>query len=206
MIPSSTEPPTADEPRGASGQHESRPERALAIRTLALRARAQGPSGTGRGALAAIAMGIHPMTEAGAFPYTESVLQGLNPNRRIGARRVAAMIATHRSTTHTDQWVTIGTTLRRFHDTDQGSWPGTVDTKGNIKRTALSMQIDSLPLLDIESASQIISGLVGRCARRNVSVNFMLLASTLTDWGTGYDATSRERRNRVVLDFYGLSD
>lgn len=192
----------------SSDDAKARPGRALVYRVLAVRQRALGPQGNGRGILAAFASAIHPMTEATAYPYTEALLGDLGPEQRIGARRAAAMVAVHRETRATGEgtYTPIGATLRRLHHADQQSWPGAIDSSGSVKRTAMSMQVDSLPLLDVENAAQIIGGLVGRCAGHDIPVDFASLASTLAFWGDGMSARSRKHRARVVQDFYGLSD
>ncbi|WP_101525910.1 type I-E CRISPR-associated protein Cse2/CasB [Nocardioides houyundeii] len=183
-----------------------RPERNLAYRVIGTRDRVSAAGG-GRGVLSAIASGIHPMTEASAFPYTEAILSGLSPSQRVGARRAAAMIAVHRDVRATSERSTpIGTTLRSLHAKAHSSWPGDVDGKSVPKRTAMSMSIDSLPLLDVDNASQVISGLVGRCAQHGIPVDFASLATTLTFWGDGLSSKSRSHRAKVVQDFYGLSD
>ncbi|WP_185995562.1 type I-E CRISPR-associated protein Cse2/CasB [Nocardioides campestrisoli] len=183
-----------------------RPERTLAYRVIGIRDRVRA-GGAGRGVLSAVAAGIHPMTEAGAFPYTEAALSGLSVSQRVGARRAAAMIAVHRDARATSEGHTpIGSTLRSLHAKAHSSWPGDVDGKSVPKRTAMSMSVDSLPLLDVDNAAQVISGLVGRCAQHGIPVDFASLATTLTFWGDGLSSKSRSHRAKVVQDFYGLSD
>ena len=163
-----------------------------------------------RGARAALATALVPATEALAFPYTESVLAPVrNPQQKAAARRVAGMIATHK---HTVQFQPaedgprhrpFGRSVELLHRRNFGYAPGDLDGSGSIKRNAITMQVDSLPLLPLEEAAQVIALLVSRCGDQGISVDFFDIARTLTYWGDGISPRSRATRNRVVEDFYG---
>lgn len=184
----------------------SRPENILVGRALALR-----DNPYQRGARSALAAALIPATESLAFPYTEAVLADVrNPQAKSAARRVAGMVATHK---HAVQYQPKADSARKrkqfgesvgfLHYKNFGRRPGAIDSEGAIERNALTMQVDSLPILPMEQAAQVIALLVSRCANEGISVDFFDIAATLTQWGSGISPRSRDVRNRVVESFYG---
>lgn len=140
------------------------------------------------GWLADLRYGISRNGEMRAVRSAGPFLGGLSSARqRSGAMRAAAIRAIHKDA-KPSSLTSLGASFARLESLSGG---------GSIER-----QIGTLPLLDLETAAATFDGLVGRCAKAGVPVNFMSLASTLVAWGTGATTRSQEVRNRIVLDFH----
>lgn len=176
-----------EQPGGTS--REGSPATRLMLETSARVARNQIPgSNLESGWLADLRYGISLNGELRAIRSAGPFLRGLSSARqRSGAMRAAAIRAVHKDAKPSTQ-TSLGASFSRLESLSGG---------GSIER-----QIGTLPLLDLETAAATFDGLVGRCAKAGVPVNFMSLASTLVAWGTGATTRSQEVRNRVVLDFH----
>ena len=64
------------------------------------------------------------------------------------------------------------------------------------------MQINSLPMLDVEQAANVFGLLIGRCSDNGVTVNFYDVAATLIDWGSGSTQSSQKTRSQILTAFY----
>lgn len=194
-------PARADVPQSAA--EAPAPEVALTTRALAAR-----NNDRQKGVRAALAHALTPATESLAFAYTEALLAPMeNRQAKTAARRVAGIICTHK---HTPAYRRpeggnprpLGKALRMLHKATQGYDAGDL-ADGAFRRNQMTMQIDSLPLLPLEEAVQVIALLVGRCGHAGIAVDFYDMARTLTRWGNGITPASRNVRNRVVEQFYG---
>src|SRR5690606_26670292 len=110
------------------------------------------------GTLAALRAAVTPATETQAFPLTEEPLAGLNNPQKIGARRAAGLTALHTKVPHTPERRSIGSSLRAMHIAEHGFAPGALTDKGNLKPSTTRLQIDTLPLVDVETAATILNG------------------------------------------------
>lgn len=182
---------------------DTRPEHTLMGRVL--RQRELAERGTGRGVLAAYRTLVHPATEAQGRAYSEAALTALRPQQKLGARRAAGLAAANSSVRHTPN-VSFGTAARLLHRKAHGGWPGDIESSGALKANALTSQVNSLLLVDVEQAVVVVDAVVARFGAAGVPVDFHDIAHTLTHWGSGLDHRSEQVRNRVIADFYGASD
>lgn len=142
------------------------------------------------GWLADLRHGITRSGESHAVRSAGPYLGGLNtPLQRSGAIRAAAIRAANKDV-KSAKALTLGGSFARLSRASGGS--------------SIERQIASLPLLDLEAASAALDGLVGRCAKYDVPVNFRALASTLISWGTGATMRAQDVRNQIVLDFHSV--
>lgn len=150
------------------------------------------------GQMAAIRSGMTPATELSALGHTEAYFAGLPKAAATGARRAAAITATARDTRQSppDIYLPVGESLRRLHAAEN---PGK-DPVMHV--SAITQQVNSLPLLDVESAATVLSLLVQRCGPARVPMNFYDLLTTLMWWGNGIDSRSKNTRANVVARFY----
>lgn len=137
---------------------------------------------------------VHASTEHLAYSITERYTAQLNPEQRIGLRRAVGICAIHADARPGE--LSLGTSLALMHVKDRGHQPGSGESN------SITMQVDALPMLDIEAAAQVLDLFVGRCADEGVPVNFHDLARTLMAWGNGITDRSKAARARVVRDFY----
>ncbi len=128
-----------------------------------------------------VARGITEATERYAYAYTIPATAGLGrPAAITGATRALAMVAKYKRIPNSSD--TLGADFARI--------PGNSDGVG--ERLALIAD------LDLEQATQVIEGLVGR----SPSVNFYSLVELLTFWDTGNIDRDIKHRSRLVYDFY----
>ncbi|WP_168581962.1 type I-E CRISPR-associated protein Cse2/CasB [Gephyromycinifex aptenodytis] len=133
---------------------------------------------------------ITPATEVAAYGATERFVPvTLTPPQAAGLRRAAAICAgaSHAPADDT-RYATIGHALARLHRVIGGRH--------------VEQRVQTLPLLDMESAAVSLGHLVNLCSHNHVAVNFHDLARTLTYWGDGLTERSQQTRRRVVHDFY----
>lgn len=183
--------------------NDTRPEHTLMGRVL--RQRELAEQGTGRGVLAAYRTLVHAATEAQGRAYSEAVLAGLRPVQKLGARRAAGLAATHSSVRHSPK-IPFGTAARLLHARAHNGWPGDIDSSGALKANALTSQVNSLLLLDLEQAVVVFDAVLARFPAAGTRVDFHDIAHTLTHWGNGLDQRSDQIRNQVIADFYGAAD
>jgi hypothetical protein len=153
------------------------------------------------GKTSALRFAAVPATEISAFGFTEAYLGGMPQAKRVAVRRAVGICAKHLGAGQPDSFLPVGGSLRMLHKHEWGYDPGSFSTDG-LRRNAMTMQVDSLPLLDQESAAQTLDLLVGRCASAQISVDFFAVTRLLMEWGNGMSPDSRESRARVVCDFY----
>lgn len=153
------------------------------------------------GQTSAFRTGISPASEIFAFGHTEKYLAYLKREKRPAARRAAAICAFSKGANQPKlnkdgkyPYRPIGHSLRDLKD------------KGGGGGNAITMQVNSLPLLDMESAAVVFGLLVKRCAAEKITVNYFDLARTLINWGNGISPESRETRSDVVAAFYQQTD
>lgn len=158
---------------------------------------------------AAIRAALTPATENQALGYTEAFLADLRPVQKIGARRAAAICAANphaRQPAHPDgkrPYRPVGHSLRDLYMSENNNRaPATLDNTGATVQNALLMQINSLPMLDVESAANVLSLLISRCNQKNITVDYYRLARTLIGWGNGITPASQQTRSQVLTDFY----
>lgn len=174
-----------------------RPERALMRAANAcVTANAQPGASHHAGWLAAIRTGITAQGEARALAVAGPYVGALAPNPRSGALRAAAIRAINKDvlqarTPETGRRPSLGASLWRLARADGG--------------TSVQDQLGALPLMNTDSAALVLDGLIGRCARAQVPVDFYDLATTLTWWGHGGGARATRRRTRLILDFYATT-
>lgn len=141
------------------------------------------------GWVASVRRGIAPASEIAAFGATERHFAGItNEVSRTALRRSAAICASATGAPQTSK-LRLGQSLARL---DQKLGRGSIDSR-----------VNTLPLLDLESAATALSGLVGRCSQNGIPVNFYDLAYVLARWGNGISPASRAVRARVLQDYYG---
>jgi len=146
--------------------------------------------------LSAVKAGISPATEMQARQFTQSHLGELSPRAASGARRAAAICAASTGAPAVSR-KPLGESLLDLHLRENTNTPPSVEKPNSIITT-----VGALPLLDLESAVQAISQLVGRCAKHGIGVDYFDLARTLTFWGEGVTPQSQETRARIVSAFY----
>jgi CRISPR type I-E-associated protein CasB/Cse2 len=181
-----------------------RPEyQLMAVVEARLTANRTDPSRPHAGWLAAVRNGLVTATEVQALPATATFTSGLTgAHQQKGARKAAAIRTINKKTrsfTATDdhRYQPLGVSLRVLYKADRGRYPD------DASADALTMQINALPLMDLESATTVLNQMVGRCAGQGVTVDFYDLARTLIWWGNGISPASRRTRNNVVAAFYG---
>lgn len=150
--------------------------------------------------LAAIRSALTSATEVYALGHTEPYLAGLPRVAATGARRAAAITAVAQDTLQAspNTYLPLGASLRRLYAVDN---PGK-DPVTHV--SAFTQQVNSLPLLDVESAAAVLSLLVQRCGSAQVPMNFYDLLATLMWWGNGIGSHSRDTRANVVARFYDV--
>lgn len=181
-----------------------RPEyQLMAVVEARLTANRTDPSRPHAGWLAAVRNGLVTATEVQALPATATFTSGLTgAHQQKGARKAAAIRTINKKTrsfTATDdhRYQPLGVSLRVLYKADRGRYPN------DASADALTMQINALPLMDLESATTVLNQMVGRCAGQGVTVDFYDLARTLIWWGNGISPASRRTRNNIVAAFYG---
>lgn len=148
------------------------------------------------GWLAAIRAGITPAGEVRALSAAGQHVSMLRPRQRTGALRAAAIRAINKDVAQTST-ATSGRRLRLG-----GSLALLVQKDGG---NAVEEQLAALPLMNVDAAALVLDGLIGRCARHQIPVDFFDLADVLTHWGSGGGSRATQQRTRVVLDFYGCA-
>lgn len=139
------------------------------------------------GWLAELRHGITRTGEIRAVASAGPHLAGLTGPQRSGAFRAAAIRACNKDVRNTSTQ-TLGTSFAKLARVAGGS--------------SIERQVATLPLLDLEAATAVLDGLVGRCGNAGIGIDFTALARTLVHWGSGATARSREMRNQIVLDFH----
>lgn len=152
-----------------------------------VQANAQPGVNTHSGWLAAIRAGITPVGETTAIAQAAPYLSGLHPRAHPAALRAAAIRAINRDVPHSTAG-TLGKSLARLAAVEGGS--------------SIGEQVAVLPLMNVDAAALVLDGLIGRCARPRIPVNFYDLARTLIYWGDGASSKSSRGRNKIVLDFH----
>lgn len=147
-------------------------------------------------------------TERNAFAHTEPYLSSLNQRQRVGARRAAGICAAspgaHQPSRKGDgksPYRPIGQSLRDLYVVVNKADPSTLDGNG-VVNNAMLMQINSLPMLDVEQAAAVFGLLVSRCSDHGITVDYFDMARTLIDWGNAISTKSQQSRSRVLTDFY----
>lgn len=140
------------------------------------------------GWLAAIRAGITPSGELTATSRAGAFVAGLNPTQRSGVLRAAAIRAINKDVSHRPAR-NLGRSFAVLAAKEGSS-------------SSIADQVAALPLMNRDAAALVLDGLIGRCARQGVAVDFEDLAATLAFWGTGVGSRSTDTRNRIVLDFY----
>lgn len=170
-------------------------------------ARRESPRGGGY--LAAMRAAAIPATEVNALGYTERYLSTLRTDQRTGARRAAGICATavgarqpQRGENGSRTYRPIGASLRDLYVKVNGSAPSSLDSSGNQVNNAMLMQINSLPMLDLETAAATFGLLIDRCSAHHISVDYYDLAYTLINWGNGISPASQQTRAKVLTGFY----
>lgn len=142
------------------------------------------------GWLADLRHGITLTGELRAVRSAGPFIDGLRrPDERSGAMRAAAIRVNHKDAVPSRQ-ASLGASFARLAAVAGGS--------------SIERQVGALPLLDLEAAAATLDGLVGRCPKAGIPVDFVDLARTLVAWGTGATIRSQSVRNQIVLDFYSL--
>ncbi len=139
------------------------------------------------GWLADLRAGITPAGELRAIARAAPYITGLGARSHSAAIRAAAIRAINRDVSNSRN-LRLGRSLARLDLMEGGS--------------SVSGQVDVLPLMPMDGAALIFDGLIGRCAKHGIAINFEGLAKTLIHWGSGDGARSVDRRTQVVLDFY----
>lgn len=168
---------------------ESMPAKGLMEVTIERLAANRAPgSNLYSGWLADLRHGITRSGESFAIKSAGPYLNGLSSRlQRSGAIRAAAIRAVNKDVTNGKN-IALGASFARLARAAGGS--------------TTERQIASLPLLDLEAASSVLDGLVGRCSKHSIPVDFRALSRTLINWGSGSTIRAREVRNQIVLDFY----
>lgn len=150
------------------------------------------------------AAGITPVTEGRAYgAVTPHAPDYLTDRQFRGLVRALGIMATYPRVPMARGSRSLGRTLARVHHGIESAWPGQVEgANSDVRRTSMSTQVDSLPMLPLEAASQVLMGLVSRAQEVGAQVDFHDLAYVLTYWGDGISTQSRNIRNTVVRDFY----
>ena len=153
---------------------------------------------------AAVRTALTSATEMNALGYTERYLVDMSPKQRIGGRRAAAICASNTGAPQSGGgfYMPIGRSLRNVYKSTNGTDPSVLDSGGHVSNNAMLMQINSLPMLDVEQAANVFGLLIGRCADKGVAVNYYDLAKTLIYWGTGATPNSQKTRANVLTAFY----
>lgn len=141
------------------------------------------------GWLAGIRTGITPSGELQAMAHAGPYIADLNPRLRQGVIRAAAIRAINKDVRHdAAPGKTLGRSLYRLHAAEGGD--------------SIEHQVAALPLMSLDAAALVLDGLIGRCAKNGIGVNFFDLAGVLSNWGTGSGSKSQNYRTKIVLDFY----
>lgn len=141
------------------------------------------------GWLAGIRSGITPSGELQALAHAGAYVCELSPRRRRGAIRAAAIRAINKDVRHeATPGKTVGRSLYRLHAQEGGD--------------SIERQVAALPLMNLDAAALVLDGLIGRCAKHGIAINFTDLVRVLSNWGTGSGSSSQDYRNKIVLDFY----
>lgn len=141
------------------------------------------------GWLAGIRSGITPSGEVQALTHAGPYVAELSSRRRRGVIRAAAIRAINKDVRHdATPGKTLGRSLYRLHAQEGGD--------------SIERQVAALALMNLDAAALVLDGLIGRCAKHGITVNFTDLVRVLANWGTGSGSSSQDRRNKIVLDFY----
>ena len=157
--------------------------------------------------LAGIRYALIPATETFGYGYTEPHISTLTTTNRVAVRRAAGIIATHKNAFTPNNDTTqpprdLGTAFAALHRKTMGYAPGDRDSNGTPKQTAISMQVNGLPMMPFEAAVTTIALLIERCADHNIKVSIPTLANTLMHWGDGISPDSVTTRRHIVERFY----
>lgn len=141
------------------------------------------------GWLAAVRCGITAAGETQAMSQAAPWLIEVPKSRHSASLRAAAIRAINKDVAQSKKR-TLGASLGLLAKANGG--------------TSIAEQVGALPLMNVDAAALVLDGLIGRCARHQIEVDFLDLADVLIHWGSGAGAGGRstDRRNRLVLDFY----
>lgn len=169
-----------------------KPEILMAVTNKRVEENAIPGSNRHSGWLAGIRSGITPSGEVQAIAHAGPYVAELGPRRRQGVIRAAAIRAINKDVRHDGTpGKTLGRSLYRLHAKEGGD--------------SIEHQVAALPLMNLDAAALVLDGLIGRCAKHGITVNFTDLARVLASWGTGSGSSSQNHRNKIVLDFYTSS-
>ncbi|MFV0550842.1 MAG: type I-E CRISPR-associated protein Cse2/CasB [Anaerorhabdus sp.] len=167
----------------------SRAETLMAVTNARVAENAIPGSNRHSGWLAGIRRGITPSGEVHALVSAGPYVASMPERWRQGAIRAAAIRAINKDVRHdATPGKTVGRSLYRLHLQEGGD--------------SIESQIAALPLMNLDAAALILDGLIGRCAKHGIAVNFTDLARTLSKWGGGFENHSRQYRSQIVIDFY----
>ena len=153
------------------------------------------------GHTSALRAAISPASETFAFAYTEKYLSRLKPVQRAAARRAAAICASSKGAKQPDKQADGKPTFKPI-----GRSIGDLKNRSGGAGDSIASQINSLPLLDMESAATVLGLLIQRCAAKGITVDYFDLARTLINWGNGINEKSRNTRGNVVAAFHQVSN
>lgn len=176
-----------------TNEEHPKPETLLMAVTNSRRDANQQPgSNAHSGWLAQIRAGIIPSGEPQALPAAGKYIADLkNAQQRTGALRAAAIRAINKEVRHTDD-MRLGLSFKRLHT-------GT-------NAASIEEQINVLPSLNRDSAVLVLDGLIGRCAKSGIPVNFYDLSRTLIYWGDSARPSSHNRRTAIVFDYHASTE
>ena len=140
------------------------------------------------GWLADLRAGIVRLGEPRAIRSAGRFVATLPAHARSGAIRAAAIRAINYDVPQGN--VSLGHSFYRLSHKEGGD--------------SIAEQVETLPLLHLDAAAILLDGLIGRCSRSTIPVNFFELATTLSMWGHDGGTGTRDRRNRIIFDFYSV--
>lgn len=138
----------------------------------------------------AVRRAIRPETESIAIPYVAKALDSLQPRQRTGAMRAYGMIASFTSIGHAPCRGVDGTwTNQRF---------GMRLASAFDRNEAIGVRLMMLPGLDVETAAEVIAGVLARLDHHHdASIDWVNVVKLLARW----DPASEEAR-QPAFDFY----
>lgn len=159
------------------------------------------------GTIAGFRAGISPSSETFAMGYTDRFLSDLSLTQRSAARRAAAICASNPRVRQPENqagekaaYRPLGHSLRDLVKRESNGYPSPESPN------AITMQVNSLPLVDAETAATIFGLLVSRCAEHNIAVDYYDLTKTLIYWGNGISQSSLRARRSVITAFYEVPE
>ncbi len=136
--------------------------------------------------------GRRAVTEQYAYPYLGKALDVLDsPEQRTGFIRGMGLMV---GLTHQD-WTRLG---RSFSSLCAKTYNHTPDSRPE----GVGAKVQLLPICDLEQATTVIGGLLGRCKQKDIPVNVFDLVATMTWWKTTNPSADRTRRNQIVFDYF----